>query len=561
MRRWKIINKKFSIIRKILCLVLSIGVLSVNVGCEKELSDGTGYLFNYTMLENPQNLDPQIATDSNSITVIKNSFTGLMTEDSQGNIVCGVAESYSVSNDGLRYVFSLRKDYKWYTYEGETIDVTSYDFLYAFQRIFNPETRSPYGETFMCLQNASNILNEEEGYSYTDIGVYASDKYTLTFILDYPNTDFLNLLTQSCAMPCNEEFFLSTHSTYGLYDYSTISNGAFYVKQWFYDKYGNQNFMTLRKNPANPLTDDYAPYAIQFTIDEDTSLNDIQHDFYKDETDLYYSNDTVDKSSIDNDDTLNSYDVNTVGLAFNLNDSYFCNSNLRNAFKYSIDRSTAIKETASDIDVTYSIVPSASKVDGLTYRKQVDDSTFSTRLYDKSQAITEYDTFKSDLEIEELPTIRLIMVSGQVDTSYLKSMLNTWESLFGVTIVIDQLPEDEFQSALQSEDYQMAIYTLTSEDGTPYSYLENFTTSHEFFGYDSTEVDAMLNASETSLSVESKVELYSQVEKTILDDNVFVPLYNEKYYLVCGNGIDRVNYDPYTNVLDFRYALNYNQED
>ncbi len=561
MRRWKIINKKFSIIRKILCLVLSIGVLSVNVGCEKELSDGTGYLFNYTMLENPQNLDPQIATDSNSITVIKNSFTGLMTEDSQGNIICGVAESYSVSNDGLRYVFSLRKDYKWYTYEGETIDVTSYDFLYAFQRIFNPETRSPYGETFMCLQNASNILNEEEGYSYTDIGVYASDKYTLTFILDYPNTDFLNLLTQSCAMPCNEEFFLSTHSTYGLYDYSTISNGAFYVKQWFYDKYGNQNFMTLRKNPANPLTDDYAPYAIQFTIDEDTSLNDIQHDFYKDETDLYYSNDTVDKSSIDNDDTLNSYDVNTVGLAFNLNDSYFCNSNLRNAFKYSIDRSTAIKETASDIDVTYSIVPSASKVDGLTYRKQVDDSTFSTRLYDKSQAITEYDTFKSDLEIEELPTIRLIMVSGQVDTSYLKSMLNTWESLFGVTIVIDQLPEDEFQSALQSEDYQMAIYTLTSEDGTPYSYLENFTTSHEFFGYDSTEVDTMLNASETSLSVESKVELYSQVEKTILDDNVFVPLYNEKYYLVCGNGIDRVNYDPYTNVLDFRYALNYNQED
>jgi oligopeptide transport system substrate-binding protein len=531
------------------------------VGCEKELSDGTGYLFNYTMLENPQNLDPQIATDSNSITVIKNSFTGLMTEDSQGNIVCGVAESYSVSNDGLRYVFSLRKDYKWYTYEGETIDVTSYDFLYAFQRIFNPETRSPYGETFMCLQNASNILNGEEGYSYTDIGVYASDKYTLTFILDYPNTDFLNLLTQSCAMPCNEEFFLSTHSTYGLYDYSTISNGAFYVKQWFYDKYGNQNFMTLRKNPANPLTDDYAPYAIQFTIDEDTSLNDIQHDFYKDETDLYYSNDTVDKSSIDNDDTLNSYDVNTVGLAFNLNDSYFCNSNLRNAFKYSIDRSTAIKETASDIDVTYSIVPSASKVDGLTYRKQVDDSTFSTRLYDKSQAITEYDTFKSDLEIEELPTIRLIMVSGQVDTSYLKSMLNTWESLFGVTIVIDQLPEDEFQSALQSEDYQMAIYTLTSEDGTPYSYLENFTTSHEFFGYDSTEVDTILNASETSLSVESKVELYSQVEKTILDDNVFVPLYNEKYYLVCGNGIDRVNYDPYTNVLDFRYALNYNQED
>lgn len=530
------------------------------VSCEKKQPDGKGYLFNYTMMENPQNLDPQIATDSNSITVIKNTFTGLMTEDENGNIVYGVAENHSVSNDGLRYVFNLRKDYKWYTYNGTALDVTSYDFLFTFQRIFNPETRSPYGKNFLCLQNASYILDGNEDYSYKDIGVYASDKYTLTFILDYPNPNFLELLSQSYAMPCNEQFFYSTHSTYGLYDYSSVSNGAFYIKQWFYDRYGNQNFMTLRKNPLNPLTDDYSPYAVQLTIDEDTNLSEVQHDFYKDKTDLYYSNDTIDKSSIDSNDTLISYDVSTVGLAFNLDDEYFYNSNLRNAFKYSIDRKKALKKTSSDIDATYSIVPSSSKVDGISYRDNVDDISFSTRNLNENTALSEFAIAKDILEFEELPTIRLIMSSGSVDTSYIKPIIDNWEKLFNVTIVIDQLLPEDFQNELSENDYQIAIYTLNSNDGTPYSFLNQFSSVKEFFGYSNLEVDTILNTCEKTLSIEEKFNLYSQIENTILDDNVFIPLYNEKSYLVCANGIDKVNYNPFTNVIDFRYSLNYNQD-
>ncbi|MGN1411865.1 MAG: peptide ABC transporter substrate-binding protein [Oscillospiraceae bacterium] len=546
-------------VKKIISCILIMGLMTL-VSCEKKQSDGKGYLFNYTMMENPQNLDPQIATDSNSITVIKNTFTGLMTEDENGNIVYGVAESHSVSNDGLRYVFNLRKDYKWYTYNGTALDVTSYDFLFTFQRIFNPETRSPYGKTFLCLQNASYILDGNENYSYKDIGVYASDKYTLTFILDYPNPNFLELLSQSCAMPCNEEFFYSTHSTYGLYDYSSISNGAFYIKQWFYDRYGNQNFMTLRKNPINPLTDDYSPYAVQLTIDEDTNLSEVQHDFYKDKTDLYYSNDTIDKSSIDSNDTLISYDVSTVGLAFNLDDEYFYNSNLRNAFKYSIDRKKALKKTSSDIDTTYSIVPSNSKVNGILYRDSIDDISFSTRNLNENTALSEFEIAKNTLEFDQLPTIRLIMQSGSVDTSYIKPIIDNWEKLFNITIVIDQLLPEDFQNELSENDFQMAIYTLNSNDGTPYSFLSQFSSSRDFFGYSNLEVDTILNTCEKTLSIEDKFNLYSQIENTILDDNVFIPLYSEKSYLVYANGIDKVNYNPFTNVIDFRYSLNYNQD-
>lgn len=545
------------IILKSVCTLLACSIGIFSTSCEKEQSDGKGYLFNYTMTSNPQNLDPQIATDSNSITVIKNTFTGLMTEDETGNITFGVAKDYTVSDDGLRYVFYLRDDYKWFTSSGATLDVTSYDFVFAFYRMFNRETYSPYREMFSCLKNATNIINNEHEYSYTDIGVYASDKYTITFLLDYPNADFLRLLTQSYAMPCNEEFFNSTHSTYGLYDYSTISNGPFYIKQWFYDSYGKDNFLTLRKNPINPNYDDYSPYAVQFTIDEKTDLSEIQHAFYKDETDLYYSS-SIDKSSIDKEDIIYSYEISTVGAIFNLDDSQFSNQNLRNAFAYSIDREEAIKKSSTDIMVAYGIVPTACKVSGKNYRNIVPDTSLIDASYSLNNAISEFQTAKDTLG--EISTIRVI-IENPTDSSYVKSITDTWSNLFGVTILIDPLTSEDFKNALDNKDYQIAIYNITAENERPYSFLSYFLSTNDFFGYNDLEVDTILKSAEQSLTIDDTINMYAKVEKSIIQQNVFVPLYYKKTYLVCANGIDNMEYNPFNNQMDFSYALNYNQED
>ncbi len=539
---------------KSICLILTCGILSFTMGCEEEQSDGKGYLFNYTMMQNPQNLDPQIATDSNSITVIDNTFTGLMTKDDDNNIVCGVAESYTVSEDGLTYVFYLRKDYKWYTSDGLTINVTADDFLFTFQRLFNPEMQSPYGEKFSCLKNAQAILNGNEEYSYTDIGVYTSDSYTITFLLDTPNSEFLDLLTQSYAMPCNREFFNSTHSTYGLYDYSTISNGAFYVKQWFYDKYGNDNFLTLRRNPMNPNYDDYSPYAIQFTIDEDTELSEIQHSFYKDETDLYYC-DTIDSSSIDKDDVVISYNVSTVGIVFNIEDAQFKSKNLRNAFAYSIDRTQALEKSTSDIDVAYGIVPSACTILGKSYRDIISETETQHSL---DEVMTEYQTAKSSLG--EISDVRIIMENG-VDSSFIKSITDNWKELFGVNVLLEPLTSEEFEKTLNNQDYQIAIYCLTSEDNRPYSFLSYFLSTNEFFSYSNLEVDTLLKVSEQYADSNSTIETYAQIEDSILQENIFVPLYYNKEYLVCGSGIDNIGYNPFNHQFNFEYALNYNQDD
>ena len=61
--------------------------------------DGTGHMYDVSVLGNPQSLDPQYAVDSASNTIIKNLYSGLMTSDTNGNILCCNAESYSISSD------------------------------------------------------------------------------------------------------------------------------------------------------------------------------------------------------------------------------------------------------------------------------------------------------------------------------------------------------------------------------------------------------------------------------------------------------------------------------
>ena len=197
-------------------------------GCTENRSDGANYSFDCALPGNPESLDPQFASDSNSMTVIANLFTGLVTMNDKGEISNAAAESYTISDDMLTYTFKIRDDCYWYfdededeeTDENEVTPISAYDFVFAFRRIFNPETCSPHREKFRCLKNAGKIIDKNADYS--EIGVRAISDRELVFELEYPSAGFLSSLSTTPAMPCNEEFFNSTKGRYGLDDLSLI---------------------------------------------------------------------------------------------------------------------------------------------------------------------------------------------------------------------------------------------------------------------------------------------------------------------------------------------------
>ena len=220
-------------------------ILLMFSGCEED--DGSGHTFKMNLASNPENLDPQMATDLSSRIVISNMMDGLVKMNEYGAIEADAAESYNISPDGLIYTFYLKKNIMWEAVNGYKALMTADDFVFAFQRIYDSGAlHSPYVERFSCIKNSSAVAAGK--MSAERLGVTAADDYTLIIELEYPYYNFLEMLTTTAAMPCNRVFFESTKGKYGLDDESTISNGAFYLKEWNYDPYWDNNYIIIRRN-------------------------------------------------------------------------------------------------------------------------------------------------------------------------------------------------------------------------------------------------------------------------------------------------------------------------
>ncbi|SVD52925.1 uncharacterized protein METZ01_LOCUS405779, partial [marine metagenome] len=115
---------------------------------EKLAADQT---FTYWALDEHSSIDPQIVEDVSGSDIIRDLFEGLLNQDADGNLVPGVAESWSANDAKDVYTFNLRKNAKWSN--GDT--VTAHDFVYAWQRAVDPATASPYS-WFMDIMSIKN---------------------------------------------------------------------------------------------------------------------------------------------------------------------------------------------------------------------------------------------------------------------------------------------------------------------------------------------------------------------------------------------------------------------
>ncbi|HLK80645.1 MAG TPA: peptide ABC transporter substrate-binding protein [Xanthobacteraceae bacterium] len=146
----------------------------------------------------PETLDPHKSSTVDASNILRNLFEGLMVLDPSGNVAPGVAESFSISEDGLTYSFRLRSNAKWSNGE----PVTAYDFVYSLRRIEDPKTHSQYAEVLYPIKNAQEVNTGKA--APTELGVAASGPGTVEITLKAPTPYFLQLLTHTSALPVNE---------------------------------------------------------------------------------------------------------------------------------------------------------------------------------------------------------------------------------------------------------------------------------------------------------------------------------------------------------------------
>ena len=222
--------------KNIFLFVLIAAVSGVFTGCGKAYKKECIY-FNLSAV--PDTLDPQTAKDDNELLIIRNIYEGLLRKDKNGKIVSGAAESYE--KQGLTYTFHLRKDSQYY----DGTKLTAADFEFALKRAVLPETKAPFADRLKNIKNASLILSGKK--SSDELGVSVKDERTLTVTLEEEDEYFLDTLTTSVCMPCNEKFFKESKGKYGLERKYTLSNGSYFVGKWNSEDFGirlytNENY-------------------------------------------------------------------------------------------------------------------------------------------------------------------------------------------------------------------------------------------------------------------------------------------------------------------------------
>ena len=127
----------------------------------------------------PQGLDPHIVTGVTEHKIVIALFEGLTMQNPTGEgVIPAAAESWQISEDGLKIVFNIRPDAKWSN--GDSL--TAQDFVYSWRRILTPTLGSRYPDMLYAVKNAEEF-NKAQISDFDLVGVKALDFKTLEVTL------------------------------------------------------------------------------------------------------------------------------------------------------------------------------------------------------------------------------------------------------------------------------------------------------------------------------------------------------------------------------------------
>ena len=171
--------------KRILSLVLAAMLL---LGCMSLVSaEGEKIANIYYGGGTPQYVDPALNSASAGSNIIKLSYCGLMGYqwvDGEAKIAPELAESYTISDDGLVYTFTLREGLKW----SDGTDLTATQIKDSWQRAGSAELGADYGFLFDYVEKDENGIQNI---------VVDDAARTFTVKLVAPTAYFLDL----CAFP------------------------------------------------------------------------------------------------------------------------------------------------------------------------------------------------------------------------------------------------------------------------------------------------------------------------------------------------------------------------
>ncbi len=512
-------------------------------------ANGVGYKFSFSLSANPRNLDPQMASDNNSLMVIRNIYEGLMRTDSTGDLISGVAESYEVNAEFDEYIFYLRKDARW----SNNDPVTAYDFEFAWRRALDPGTNSSTCMALYCIQNAEAINKGQ--VDAQELGVTVIDEHTLKVVLEYPYAEFPLQTTQAVYMPCNQSFFESTSGHYGLDADYVICNGpfCFYETAGFLESsatsWNHDNYVRMIRNENYSGENPCLPAVLYLGI---RNAKTVYYELLTEET--------VEAAKIESEyvDLLEeegyltyTYTDCTWGLLFNTQANGFDDAYVRQAFSMCVDTNLYESLLADNTEVAYDIIPPVTKLNGMLYRELA-----GSGMKLKPDPGSAYGLLKKGYANQgrtTLPTITVICPDDENVVQFMQNLVQSWRDNLLIYVNLEPLDESTLNNRVDIGDYQIALWCLAPSKDNPLECLKLFDSSTYYnpAKLKSPAYDRLIDLSQAKTTTEDILAPLVAAEKYLNNMSVFYPMYYETTYYATWDNVDGIYFSPFDGTADF----------
>ena len=167
--------------------------------------------------------DPAIGYDWQNWSMIKSLFDGLMDyKPGTTELIPDLAESYTISDDGLTYTFNLREGVKFHN--GRTM--TAGDIKYSIERTVNPETQSP-GQGFFWQIAGFDAMASGDAKELS--GITTPDDNTVVIKLSQPDATFLHVAAINFGFAVPREEVEKYGPDFGR---NPVGTGAYKMTDW-----------------------------------------------------------------------------------------------------------------------------------------------------------------------------------------------------------------------------------------------------------------------------------------------------------------------------------------
>lgn len=487
---------------------------------------------------NPETLDPALNSAVDGGNTIITVFETLLIINENNEAVPGQAESWTTSEDGLTWTFTMRDGLKW----SDGTDLNAKDFEYSFKRMADPDTAAPYAET--CLGMIDGF-EEAAGFPDADgnptvepnldaLNVKASDDgKTLTIVLAYPCSYFDKIVAfaamspvQKATVEANGDAWCTSPDTY-------VCNGPFMITEWT-----PSERIVLTKNPnyvGGWDSSKIVSESITLLLLEDSSASFAAYN--SGEAQLIKDVPTDEIPSLTKAEDGGDFYVDTIlgtyYVSLNLKRDAFKDAKVRRALSLAIDRDYVANTIMQGTYSTADSIVGPGIVDENGYFHDNGNAPYISADYEANLA--EAKKLLADAGYpngEGYPTIEYSTNDAGYHVPLAEYLQQAWSDL-GITLTISKMEWSSFTAARRAGEYDVARNGWVMDYNDPSNMIELFCTDNgnNDGKYSNPDFDAAMEASRVADPAEHFAQLH-KAEDILMEDTGCLPIaYYNDYWL------------------------------